>query len=332
VTSFSKYTRALTFENFCQAGAAESKPPGMGLLKQQMRHLDVLRQRLAKLAVQTGGRLSRLTSGRARPLPPPSSLESSLLGHLSVLRRRLDRLSGREAGEDRGGGGKDRGGGGKDRREGGGTREDAHVAQVSSAQAAAARGAAVKLVRGSGGVEYLLDPLGKASTEAAAQGAGRGRPTEVPADESTRLWDFPDIKKYMVIRSRANFWPEMDKMNKEHTYESTPFQWPEPTADTGQGEGGSWVRTASKSLDNTVVKGQAANTGGPATQFQNAFPSAFDWPQPQGDTSAFPASTFAHELYVKAGGLLKRGDIMPKTRPHLLWSAACSFGYLYCID
>ena len=110
MTSFSKYTRALTFENFCQAGAAESKPPGMGLLKQQMRHLDVLRQRLAKLAVQTGGRLSRLTSGRARPLPPPSSLESSLLGHLSVLRRRLDRLSGREAGEDRGGGGKDRGG------------------------------------------------------------------------------------------------------------------------------------------------------------------------------------------------------------------------------
>ena len=48
-------------------------------------------------------------------------------------------------------------------------------------------------------------------------------------DKSTRLWDFPDIKKYMVIKSRANFWPQMDRMNAQHTYESTPFNWPEPT-------------------------------------------------------------------------------------------------------
>ena len=169
------------------------------------------------------------------------------------------------------------------------------------------------------GAEYALKTPGNSadSTAAAARGGGR-RPPTVPEDESTRLWDFPDIKKYMVIRSRANFWPQMDKMNKEHTYESTPFSWPEPTADTGSSR--AWVRTGSQSIDDTVVPGGRGGSSG--AHYQNAFPSSFDWPRPQGHTSAFPPSTSLQgeqaqeeqgqgeqgqgEQYVKAGALLKR--------------------------
>ena len=44
-------------------------------------------------------------------------------------------------------------------------------------------------------------------------------PPIVPVDKSTRLWDFPDIQKWQVIQSRANFWPEMAKINAQHQYE-----------------------------------------------------------------------------------------------------------------
>jgi len=153
---------------------------------------------------------------------------------------------------------------------------------------------------------------------AGRQISGKGPPT-LPADESTRLWDFPDIKKYQVIHSRRNFWKEMKKINDAHMYESEPFSWPQPTPDTSSDH--QWVRTASRSIENTVGDG--------ASGYANAFPAKFDWPQPQGASSAFPPS--ASPNYVKPGSLLKRGDIMPKTRPPLFWSQSCSL-YLCPLD
>lgn len=75
---------------------------------------------------------------------------------------------------------------------------------------------------------YYFEPVGRVTQlgggrGGAALGQGRGPPT-VPTDKSSSLWDFPDIKKWQVIHSRTNFWPEMEKMNAEHMYESQPFR------------------------------------------------------------------------------------------------------------
>ncbi len=43
--------------------------------------------------------------------------------------------------------------------------------------------------------------------------------------------------------------------------------------------------------------------------------------------SAFPPSATGTPQYVKSGGLLKRGDIMAKTRPWILWSPNSSCCY-----
>ena len=134
----------------------------------------------------------------------------------------------------------------------------------------------------------------------------------VPADQSTRLWDFPEIKRYQVVTSRTDFWPQMERMKAEHAYESEPFQWPEPRPDTASQR--TWVRRTSASLQDA-----------PTT----TFPAKFDWPQPQGSSSALPASDEGQ--YVKAGGLLRAGDIMPRTRPALFWSQSCSL-YLCPLD
>jgi len=72
---------------------------------------------------------------------------------------------------------------------------------------------------------YTLEPLSRAPAPhqqlqgQASAGGGRTMPPIVPVDKSTRLWDFPDIQKWQVIQSRANFWPEMAKINAQHQYE-----------------------------------------------------------------------------------------------------------------
>ena len=178
---------------------------------------------------------------------------------------------------------------------------------------------------------YLLKPLGKlgqlASDEAAAKlqsgdgasdlrhvaegleargGHGTGGPHVVPTDESTRLWDFPDIQKWQVIRNRRRFWPEMERMDREHAFEGQVFQWPQPSPDVSNAR--RWVRTASQGIEDTPT---------------NVFPQKFDWPQPQGVDSAFPEPAGGGRAvlgtgdragsgtqFVKAGGLLRPGDGM----------------------
>jgi len=99
----------------------------------------------------------------------------------------------------------------------------------------------------------------------------------VPGKRSTSLWDFPEIKRYQVQTSRANFWDNMKKLEDKHAYS---LEWP------------------------------------------NVASADFKWPSPEdGDES----STSEH--LVKAGGLLRRGDIMPVTRPYIQWSSSCSISF-----
>ena len=308
----------------------------MVLLRTQLQHLGVLRRRMSRLLARNHAKAAALT-------------------------RVLSRSGGRDAIAAQGAVAKV-----------GGTYHDAASAQQRPTSywpgGATARAGATSTT-------YLLEPLGKlgqlASDEAAAKlqsgdgasnsrhvavaeglgasgGLDRGEPHVVPADESTRLWDFPDIQKWQVIRSRRRFWPEMERMDREHAFEGQDFQWPQPTPDSSNSR--PWVRTASQGIEDTPT---------------NVFPQKFDWPQPQGGDSAFPEPAGggravlgtgeragSEARFVKAGGLLRPGDamrldghrgafvatettlslthllrpgdIMPRTRPALYWSAACS--------
>eukprot|EP00960_Hanusia_phi_P061513 764864-Hanusia_phi.AAC.4 len=99
----------------------------------------------------------------------------------------------------------------------------------------------------------------------------------VPGKRSTSLWDFPEIKRYQVQTSRADFWDNMKKLQDSHAYS---LEWP------------------------------------------NAASTDLSWPKPEdGDQSS------SSEHLVKAGGLLRRGDIMPVTRPYIMWSSSCSMSF-----
>ena len=264
----------------------------MVLLRTQLQHLGVLRRRMSRLLARNHAKAAALT-------------------------RVLSRSGDRDAIAAQGAVAKV-----------GGTYDDAASAQqwptLYWPGGATARAGATSTT-------YLLKPLGKlgqlASDEAAAKlqsgdgasdlrhvakglgargGHGTGGPHVVPADESTRLWDFPDIQKWQVIRNRRRFWPEMERMDREHAFEGQVFQWPQPSPDVSNAR--RWVRTASQGIEDTPT---------------NVFPQKFDWPQPQGVDSAFPEPAGGGRAvlgtgdragsgtqFVKAGGLLRPGDGM----------------------
>jgi len=49
----------------------------------------------------------------------------------------------------------------------------------------------------------------------------------MPARHSSKLWDFPDIKRYQVQTDRESYWPNMAKMEKSH---SSSMRWPGPAS------------------------------------------------------------------------------------------------------
>lgn len=90
---------------------------------------------------------------------------------------------------------------------------------------------------GSEGAAHLREGVEDHGREMQLVSIGRGmkKPAAVvPEDSSSKLWDFPEIKRYQVQTDRATFWPNMAAMAKAHASElgfpgpSSGLSWPTP--------------------------------------------------------------------------------------------------------
>jgi hypothetical protein len=104
-------------------------------------------------------------------------------------------------------------------------------------------------------------------------------PRIVAKSASSQLWDFPDIVKYQYSTSRESFWPTVQSYKPVTTADGR-IEWPDTSTSSS---GLMWPTTT---------------VGGGAGDSQEGHS------QP-------------HKM--KAGALLRRGDIMPVTRPWVQW-------------
>lgn len=126
----------------------------------------------------------------------------------------------------------------------------------------------------------------------AGAGAGRtGRAGGLGASREEALWDFPEMRTMQEQTSRRNYWPNMEAAAGQNLW-----------TDTGD-----------------VGAGRAGGAGGAGGLEWPAAGGGLEWPSSDGAANAAGSSRL-----VKAGGLLRRGDIMPATQPFVAWSAGCS--------
>ena len=149
--------QALALRDVSAAGAGvHRKVAGIGLLKQQMKHLDVLRARLSRMVKQAHATRTRLARSPSAPLAQGlASSTDAPAGPAATFSWPAD------------------------------LRKEAEGAQRPTAR--------------SGLTEtFLYVPLGESEQAAQLRAEHEHAAHIVPADQSTRLWDFPDIKKWQV--------------------------------------------------------------------------------------------------------------------------------------